>query len=140
NIRETLEVRRRVDRSREPLRETEMPLDHGAMAGSSVGAQRRPDRDAACASRRFWSAPTEHRVLAGLRQVRRADRERRVEEGGIANECEARVIGHVEPLVRVGNDGVRALDAGREMRRARRYPREETEGTVDMQPAVIPLR
>src|SRR4026207_1363809 len=32
-----------------------------------------------------------------------------------------------------------ALHSGREMRGARRDPREETEGTVDVQPAAIPL-
>src|SRR2546422_11292860 len=104
-----------------------MALDHLAISVAAVGAQRRPDRDATRAARGFRAQRAEHRMLAWLRQVRGADRERSREQRSVADEREARVVRHVEPLVPVGDDGVRSLDALREMLGLRRRAREETE-------------
>src|SRR5207302_10833586 len=78
-------------------------------------------------------------MLARFRQVCGADRERSGEERRGADEREARVVWHVEPLVAVRNDRVRALDASGEMRRLPRRAREEPERAVDVEPRAVTL-
>ena len=118
-----------------------MSLDHLAIARPPVRAKGRPDRErrARCASLGSIS-PKIGRAGSCSGGMRRADPKVRVEQGRVAHEGEAGVVGDVQPLVPVGDDGVGPLDSGCEMRGARAHPREEPEGPVDVEPCAVPLR
>ena len=120
-------------RSREPLGEIEVALDHRAVARAAVRAKRRPHRDRARSPRRLGA----RELVAG--EICGREPERRVQRCRVAQEGEPAVVGHVEPLVSVRDDRIGALDAGRELGRARGQPGEEAEGAVDVEPGAVAL-
>src|SRR4029453_5005754 len=81
--------------------EREVALDHLAVAAAAVGPERRPDAQRPRAPRvlRGEEAGVRMRIVGGR------------EEGGVGNKSKATVVRNVEPLVPVGDDGVRPLDA-----------------------------
>ena len=56
---------------------------------------------------------------------------------GVRDEGQARVVGDVEPLVRVGGPRVGASDAGDEVSQRRRGRRPQAEGAVDVDPGAV---
>ena len=118
----------------------EVALHHRAVAVAAVGAQRRPDRQRAGAPRVLGrqEAGVGARVV-GRREVGRADVEGPRQPAGVAHEREAAVVGHVQPLVPVAGDRVRALDSLGQRTRLRREAREQAEGAVDVQPGAVRL-
>ena len=88
-------------------------LDHLGQAGAPERTQRRPDLHAAGAPRQLRREVGRVALGAGRRQVLRGDRHGRRQRTGFAHEGEAAVVGHVEPLVRVGRPRVRLLHAAR---------------------------
>ena len=123
----------------EALREVEVALDHLAVAGAPVGSQRRPDRERAGAPRRLGAQVAEGRLGLLVREVGGGEREDAREQGGVADEGEAAVVGHVQPLVAVRDHRVGALDARGQRRRPRRDAREQPEGAVDVEPGAVLL-
>src|SRR5262249_58802445 len=60
--------------------------------------------------------------------------ERGAEPSRLADERRARLVRNVQPLVRIGGDRVRSLDAGKERRQAGRDFRHRAVSAVDMEP------
>ena len=116
-----------------------MPLDHRAVPLAPVRAQRRPDREPARAPRGLGPESAKARVLADGREVRGAQGERAGEKASVADEGEAGVVRHVQPLVAVGDHRVGALDAVAGLDRGRRDAHEEAERAVDVQPCPVPF-
>ena len=77
--------------------------------------------------------------LPDHREIGRADVERAGQALGLANEGEAAVVGHVQPLVAVGDHRVGALHALRQVPRGRRQAREQAERSVHVQPGSVAL-
>ena len=106
-----------------------MPLDHRRVAAAPVGAERRPDGQRARAPRHLRRQVAEDRPVGLLAaEVRRRGRERAVVDLRVVDERRAAVVRHVQPLVPVDADRVRALDPRdqRARRRARRPRRGRT--------------
>ena len=110
--REQLEVGSLVDPGGQALRQVEVPLDHLAVARAAVGPQRRPDGERPHASGGLGAPVPEVRLVIGG-EVGRGHAKSPLELGAVAHEGETAVVGHVQPLVAVGDHRVGALDAGR---------------------------
>ena len=116
-----------------------MALDHLPVAGPAPGAERGPDGDRAGALRRLRRQVAVRRLRLVFREVGGGEREDLGEQPGIADEGEPAVVRDVEPLVPVGDDGVRPVDPLRQRCDPRRDAREEPEGAVDVQPGAVLL-
>ena len=110
-----------------------------ALRARASAAPPRPRRRARAATARACTAQgSRARALpAGSRRVTAiAARSAR----GVAHEREAAVVGHVEPLVRVGGPRVGALDARREVGARRRGRGPQAERAVDVHPGARAVR
>src|SRR3954449_6425940 len=118
--------------------ESNVSLDHLAVAGATVRPERRPDRERARPTRvlRSEEARIRPRIVRGGK-VGRADVERPGETGGVPKEGESAVVRHVQPLVTIRDHRVRALHTGRQMADRGGEPREESESTVDVKPGAV---
>ena len=112
-------------------------LDQLDQPAAAERAQRGVDREAARAARELGH-PVDlvaHPLRAlVLDQVRGRDRHRRAVRLGVLAEDDPRVVGHVQPLVRVGRPRVGALEARDEVAQPRRDGGPDPERAVDVEP------
>jgi hypothetical protein len=108
-------------------------LDQRAIAGPTEGLERAPGGEPAEAARHFRDV--REGIPAGAADdIGATGSEGLAQDGRVAHEGEAAVVGNVQPLVRVGGDRVGTLDAAGQVREPRRNGGEEAERPVDMQP------
>ena len=117
-----------------------IPLDQLGETHAPERAQRRPHLDAARATRQLRRVVARVALLRLRRQILRRDRHRGLQRVRIADEREPAVVGHVEPLVRVGRPRVGVGDTGAELRArgSRRGP--EAERAVNVHPCARGVR
>ncbi len=75
-------------------------------------------------------------ALAPAHQIGRRDGEGGARSRGVADKGDAAVVGDVEPLVRVGRPGVGSPDATHLGPVPRRGRRPQSEGAIDVEPAI----
>ena len=126
---------------REARRVPAAALHHRSDALAPERADRRVDRESARTTGELRNPVhlVARCVRVGLLEIARPHRHRRSVRLRIGAEGDARVIGHIQPLVGVRRPRVRALDAGDEVAEPRRSGGPQAESAVDVQPGVSSL-
>ena len=110
--------------------------DRGLERVEAEDAQRQPELERARAAGELRAALAElDDAAAGVAQVGAVERERVLEQAGLADEHGADLVGLEEPLVRVEHERVGALDAGEEVRL--REAGGRAVGAVDVEPQAL---
>ena len=113
---------------------------HLAQAAGAEEAQHHPDLQGPEGARHLGAVLEVVEPVVGLEaapQVRGRDGERAAQALAVADQEDAAVVGHAQPLVGVEGQGVRALQAAEEGARLGKAGRQQAAGPVAVQPDAV---